>query len=270
MPDAQTFKSRYGPWALVTGAARGLGMEFARQIPPLGLNLVLVDMLQDELAQVADEARQLGDVEVRTVITDLSQPDFIDAVRQQTDDIEVGLLVSNAAHTPVGLFLDTPAEDKLKMVAVNVRAALVLVQEFAPRMVARRRGGIILMSSASALTGAPYVANYAATKAYNLILAESLWYELRPHGVDVLGFMPGATRTTGFVMSKPKLERSKIAPVMHPQPTVAEALAALGKGPSRVAGRRNRWSMLLTTRLLPRRTAIAVVGRTMGRWYGKE
>ncbi|RLC92444.1 MAG: short-chain dehydrogenase, partial [Chloroflexi bacterium] len=114
MPDAQTFKSRYGPWALVTGAARGLGMEFARQIPPLGLNLVLVDMLQDELAQVAGEARQLGDVEVRTVITDLSQPDFIDAVRQQTDDIEVGLLVSNAAHTPVGLFLDTPAEDKLK------------------------------------------------------------------------------------------------------------------------------------------------------------
>lgn len=268
MPNPQTFKSKYGPWALVTGAARGLGTEFARQIPPLGLNLVLVDMRQDELDEVAQEVRQSGDVEVRTIIADLSQPDFIDTIRRQTGDIEVGLLVSNAAHTPVGLFLESPLEDKLLMVAVNVRAPLLLVEEFAPKMVARGRGGIILMSSASALTGAPYVANYAATKAYNLVLAESLWYELRPHGVDVLGFMPGATRTTGFDLSKPKLERSKIAPVMQSKPTVAEALAALGKGPSRVAGRRNRWSMLLTTRLLPRRAAIAVVGRTMGRWYG--
>ncbi len=73
-------------------------------------------------------------------------------------------------------------------------------------MLARKRGGIIMLSSGSALQGVAYAASYAATKAYNLVLAESLWDELRDHGVDVLGFMPGATRTPGYEQQQPATE----------------------------------------------------------------
>jgi short-subunit dehydrogenase len=136
-------------------------------------------------------------------------------------------------------------------------------------MEARKRGGIILLSSAAALRGSAYVSNYAATKAYNLILAEGLWDELREHGIDVLGFMPGITITPAFEQSKPNLERRmKVVPIMEAGPTVAEALEALGKRPSHVAGRMNRFNMFMSSKLIPRKTAGQLVGRQMRDLYG--
>lgn len=269
MAFSQTFKLKYGPWALVTGAAWGMGTEFARQIGALGLNLVLVDIKAAELAQVAEEVRMKTGVEVKAVVTDLSRLEFIETVRRETEGLEIGLLVSNAAYPPVGLFFEQSLEDKLRMIEVNCRAPLVLVHEFGAKMLARQRGGIIMLSSGSALQGVAYVASYAATKAYNLILAESLWDELRGHGVDVLGFMPGATRTTGFEKSKPHLERSTVATIAEPGPTVAEALKVLGKTPSWIPGRRNRWTLTLAQRLLPRKQMIKLVGSNMRQWYGR-
>jgi short-subunit dehydrogenase len=268
MSEAQTFQSKYGPWALVTGAAQGLGAEFARQIAARGINLVIIDMLTDELVQVGKEIRNGTGREIITIATDLSEPQFIDIIRENTDGLDIGLLVNNAAFGPVGLFLDKNQDDKLRMVAVNVQATLILVHEFASKMVARKSGGIILLSSASALQGSAYVANYAATKAYNLILAEGLWEELREQGVDVLGFMPGITRTPAFEQSNPKLERIKLAPIMEAGPTVTEALEALGKGPSYIAGRRNRLNMFLSGKLLPRKSAVKLVGKQMRDLYG--
>jgi len=269
MSSSQTFKTKYGPWALVTGAAWGMGTEFARQIGALGLNLILVDIRGDELAQVAEEVRKSSGVEVKTVVTDLSRLEFIETLRRETEGAEIGLLVSNAAYPPVGLFFEQSLEDKLRMIEVNCRAPLLLVQEFGAKMLARKRGGIILVSSGSALQGVAYISSYAATKAYNLILAESLWDELREHNVDVLGFMPGATRTTGFVLSKPHLGRSTVASIMEPKPTVAEALKALGRTPSWIPGRRNRWTLTVAQRLLPRKLMIKLVGSNMRKWYGK-
>ncbi len=266
---SQAFKSRYGPWALVTGATRGLGAEFARQIGARGLNLVLTARGRDELVQVGEEVRKRSQVEVKTVVADLAGPGFIDVLRQETDGLEIGLLVCNAAHPLVGLFFEQALEDKVKTVEVNCRAPLVLAHEYGGKMLARRRGGIIFLSSGSALQGVAYTASYAASKAYNLILAESLWEELREHGVDVLGFMPGATRTPGFEQSQPRLERSSLAGVSEAGPTVAEALRVLGRTPSWIPGRRNRWALTVAGRLLPRRQLIKLVGRNMRQWYAR-
>lgn len=269
MPSPRDFRSKYGPWALVTGAAWGLGTEFARQIGALGLNLVLVDIRGDDLARVAEEVRRSSGVEVRVVVTDLARVEFIETVRRETEGVEIGLLVSNAAYPPVGLFFEQSLEDKLRMIEVNCRAPLILVHVFGAKMLARKRGGIIMMSSGSATQGVAYVASYAATKAYNLILAESIWAEVRESGVDVLAVMPGATRTTGFELSKPHLERSTLAPLNEPKPTVAEALKVLGRTPSWIPGRRNRWTLTLANKLLPRQMLIKVVGSNMRQWYGK-
>ena len=100
MPHSDRFRSKYGPWALVTGAARGMGAEFSRQIADLGVNLVMVDVLADELAATASEIGGSRQVDIRTVAVDLSRQHFLDQLRPYTDDIEIGMLVSSAAHTP--------------------------------------------------------------------------------------------------------------------------------------------------------------------------
>jgi hypothetical protein len=269
MAKHQTFSGKYGPWALVTGAARGLGAEFSRQIAAKGINVVMIDLLADELARTADDIRKASGREIVTLSVDLSQPDFIYKIKQRIEGLEIGLLVSNAVYGPVGKFVERGLEEKLRSIDVNVRAPLTLAHEFATRMSARGRGGIILMSSASAMQGTPYVANYAATKAYNLILAEGLWAELRGKGVDVLGFMPGTTRTPGYMESKAQAGNAKMVKVMEPGPTVAEALNALGKRPSHIAGQGNRITFFISGKLMPRKAAIALTTKMMDKMYGK-
>jgi short-subunit dehydrogenase len=134
-------------------------------------------------------------------------------------------------------------------------------------MVQRGRGGIILMSSLSAFHGTALVATYAATKAFSLMLGEALWEELRGSGVDVLVVCPGATRTPGWEQSHAHIQGSLAAPVMESAPVVSEALEALGRRPLVISGRANRLSGLLLNRLMPRRSAVELLARSMRRMY---
>jgi short-subunit dehydrogenase len=133
-------------------------------------------------------------------------------------------------------------------------------------MAERKRGGIIFLSSGSALFGTAYSANYAGTKAYNLIIAESLWYELRPHGIDVLGFMAGPTKTTGWDANSPKTAR--FVKVMDVKPTVTEAWNALGKRPSLIAGKSNRLGYFFMGKMLSRAQVIRIVSGSMDKMFG--
>jgi len=141
------------------------------------------------------------------------------------------------------------------------------VHHFTARMASRGSGGVILMSSLAAFQGQAMVATYAATKAFALVLGEGLWDELRDRGVDVLAFCPGATRTPNFVATNPRPTGFVSAPVMEPDDTVAEALAALGAGPTVIAGRMNRVATLLLQRLLSRRRLVRFMSRTMRAMY---
>jgi short-subunit dehydrogenase len=267
MAQTEDFTARYGPWALITGAARGLGTEFARLCAARGLSLVLADRLEDELRAVAERiSQESGAVAVRTVCCDLAQPGFLEAIRAATDGLEIGLLICNAGLSHLGPFLDRPLENLLESVDINVRATLMLTHTYAQSMRGRRRGGIILLSSASAQQGTSMVANYAATKAYNHVLAEGLWVELQPYGIDVLGFLPGSTRTPGFLGSNPRLDRAGIVPLMDADVAAREALDALGKTPSLVAGRLNRFLFSLLG-LIPKAQRIRIMDRTMRNMY---
>ncbi len=270
MSSSPDFQSKYGPWALVTGAARGLGAEFARQIAAKGLNVVMIDILADDLESTAKEIESQTKSEIGTIVTDFSNPDFIETVRHETKGLEIGLLICNAAIATVGPFFDATLAANLDVIAVNVQSPLILIHEFGIKMKDRQRGGIILLSSASALQGTALSANYAATKAYNLILSESLWDELRHDSVDVLGFMPGATRTPGYLGSNPQLDRVPQMSVMEPEATITEALDALGKGPSHMVGRKNRRNALLVNRLMSRKKATKLVGKAMRACYPKR
>lgn len=197
----RSFRDKYGPWALITGGASGIGAEFGRQLAAMGLNLLIVDI---QAAMMRTHAKNLKDeygIDVRTVEADLSTPDFMKKIRPAIKGISVGLLVNNAAWGSAGEFMKTDMKDLLLCVEVNCRASMVLARELGPAMTERERGGMIFLASSSAMQGTPIVAHYAATKAYNLILAEALWDELRVYGVDVLALCPGATNTPAFARS---------------------------------------------------------------------
>ena len=235
-----SFKEKYGPWALVTGASAGIGAEFARQLSTEGLNLILVARRKDRLDELAAELRSTNHVAVTTVSADLARPDFMSSIRPVLQNLEVGLLINNAGFGITGAFLQTDLEKELEMLAVNCRAPLILTHELGREMVKRKRGGIIIVSSTSAFLATPYMTHYAATKAFDLSFGEGLWYELKEHGVDAMALCPGGTRT----------EFHQIAGIrgvvdMAVEPVVTQALKSLGKRASLINGWRNRIKVFL-------------------------
>ena len=263
---AASFSAKYGPWALITGASRGIGAEFARQLAGRGLNIILIATNADLLQAQADSIKNDCGVEVKTIVLDLSREDILQEITPVTDSLEIGLLVNNAGLSKVAPFLNLTLDQLVKQLHVNVRAGLILAHHFGRRMVERRHGGIIFLSSGSAMSGTAYCANYAGTKAYNLIIAESLWYELGRYGVDVLGFMAGSTKTPGWEANAPKPGR--FVKVMDVKPTVAEALKALGKRPSLIAGRSNRLVYFVMGKMMSRERAIRIVSGSMDKMFG--
>jgi len=262
------FSEKYGRWALVTGAAMGLGAEFARQLAREGLNLALLDIQEELLTLTSQALSHEFHVEVRPVVLDLAMPNFLPGLIASTCDLEIGFLVNNAGISAIGHFLDVPLEKHLSILAVNARAPLILAHHFGRLMRERKRGGIIFVSSMSALTGTSYVSEYSATKAHDLALGEALWQELRSSNVDVLTTIVGATDTPGWRAENPSIGVKTWPPVMSPEDTVRETLAALGKTPSFVPGSQNRLATFLTTRLLSRKSAVTTVGKEMDMRYG--
>jgi len=259
------FVARYGPWALVAGASEGLGAEFARQLAARGLNVLLLARRAEPLEALAAELRRDHRVQARAAVVDLAAPDLVAQLGAAVGELEIGLLVYNAAYSVVGAFLDQELASTLRTIDVNCRGPVILSHVLGQKMAARRRGGIILMASLAAGQGVPLVATYAATKAFNLILAEGLWEELGRVGIDVVACRAGATRTPNFERTQPQGQSQGI--VGEPGPVVTATLNALGRHPSVVPGWLNGMAAFLLGRLLPRRAAIQIMGKATRGMY---
>jgi short-subunit dehydrogenase len=263
--NAAEFAEKYGSWALITGASRGLGAEFASQLAAKGLNLVLAARSEDRLKELAQNLEREYNINVKIIAIDLSREDLLDTIKKMTDSLEIGLLVNNAGLSTVGPFLDMSADYLLSQFHTNARAALILTRYFGEKMTSRRRGGVIFLSSGSALHGSPFCANYSGTKAYNLMLAEALWAEWMPLGVDVLGFIAGLTRTPG--MEANGLKPNSLVPLGQPDKVVRHALKSLGKKASAADGIRNRLGYMIFN-LLPRSFSTNILGKSMSAMFG--
>jgi len=262
---AASFAAKYGPWALITGASRGLGAEFARQLAAKGLNLVLAARSENQLRESAQALEREYNITVKIITIDLSREDILDTIKKTTDSLEIGLLVNNAGLSTVGPFLNMSTDYLLNQFHTNARAALILTRHFGEKMTANGRGGVIFLSSGSALHGSPFCANYSGTKAYNLMLAESLWAEWKPLGVDALGFITGLTRTPGMEANEPK--PNLFVPLGRSEKVVSQALKALGKKPSAADGIRNRLGYKIFN-LAPRSFSIGILGKSMNAMFG--
>lgn len=235
----ETFRERFGPWALVAGASDGIGECFARQLAARGLNVVLLARREALLEELAADLRAKHGVEARVVVADLTGEDLDERVAKGTDDLEVGMLVYNAgAVHGAKKFHDQPLEHALGLVNLNCRGPVLLTHRLGRAMRARGRGGILLLTSMAAFSGSSFTAAYSSTKSFDLILAESLWHELTPEGIDVMGVVAGATRTPSMLTSNSEFE--SYPGIMEPEEVAEGALANLGRGPSWIAGAENR------------------------------
>jgi len=254
------FKDAFGPYALVAGGSDGLGAAFAEAIARRGLGLVLVARQQQRLETTAARLRDAYGVDVITQVADLAEYDAVERLIAAIE-VPVGLLVYNAAFAPIGLFDATSDDDLAKAVAVNVRSLVLAVKAASGPMIERGRGGIVIMSSLSGSYGSPNLATYSATKSFGAILAEGLWSELKPHGIDVLACCAGAIMTPGYQQA----EGGKPAPgTMRPESVAEQTLAALGHGPVVIPGAVNKIGRFALTRLLSRRAAISIMSQNTG------
>lgn len=259
--------ARHGPWALVTGASEGLGAAFATRLARGGLSVVLVARREGPLAALAAQLAAHG-VATRTVAADLGGEAGLQAVTAATADVEIGLLVHSAALSPIGAFLEREAAEHAALLDLNCRAPALLAHHFGRAMAARGRGGIVLLSSLASLCGTALVAHYAASKAYQRVLAEGLWAELRPRGVDVLACLAGPTETPTFRVGRPRRGVLELPPVMDPGAVADATLAALGGGPVVIPGLVNRLSGALL-RALPTPLAVRLVSASTRRMYDR-
>ncbi len=267
------FRARYGRWALVVGGSDGLGVAFAAELAGRGLDLVLVARREDVLDEAARRLHDTHGVEVRTLALDAAQPGAADELACRTAGLDLGLVVCNAALSPTGAFLDEPADELDRVLDLNCRLATRLARIMGARLVERGRGGLVFLSSIAGFQGTAMVAQYAATKAYLRVLAEGLWAELGPHGVDVVVSCPGRVHTPTFDGSEPAplgRYRRLAPPVMAPEPVVRETLDALGRRPVVIPGRQNRLAAFAAVRLLPRRSAVTLASGATRSMYPTE
>jgi uncharacterized protein len=261
MADAKRFRERYGPWAIVAGASEGLGAAYARALARGGLDLVLVARRRELLERLADELRGRHGIAVRCIDGDLASAATTARLADEASRIAVGLVVYNAAHAPVGDLADVEAGSLERVVDVNVRGPLLLARAVLPGMTARGRGGIVLMSSMAGNQGTARLAAYAASKAFNRVLAEGLWQEMTPRGIDVIACCAGAVRTPGYAGAA----GSDAPGTLGADRVVERTLDALGRGPVVIPGSVNRIAAALLGRLLSRRAAIRIMAATTRR-----
>ena len=220
------FVDKYGPWAVVAGASEGVGSAVARLLGQRGVNVVLVARRQTALDDVAATVN----TETRTVAMDLSVHDAHEVLARAVAGLDIGLLVYNAGADPnASRFLDKPLATWQELVQRNVNTVLGACHDFGSRLAQRGKGGIVLVTSGAAWVGGDHLAAYGASKAFDLVLGEALWAELRPLGVDVLSIVLGATDTPAF---RRVLHGREFPGMADPEDVARQMLDNLAEGPT--------------------------------------
>ena len=148
----ERFQTRYGPWALITGASSGIGRAIAAQVAARGINVALAARNRQELQAIARDLRDAHHVETIVIAVDLVDPGAASHLEDQLSDLDVGLVVLAAGFGTIGAFADAPLDRELEMIAVNITAVTRLAHTFARRLVIRGRGAIVEMTMNSATT----------------------------------------------------------------------------------------------------------------------
>jgi uncharacterized protein len=249
-----------GKWALVTGASSGIGKALAEELAAGGTNLVLTARRQDRLEQLARELSTAHTIRTELFVADLADPHAPGKIYSFTREkgIEIELLINNAGFGGYGEFHRAETQRQVNMVQVNCVAVVHLTRLYLPAMVARRSGGVLILASTASFQGVPYLSTYAATKAFDLLFAEGLAEEMKPHGVRVCALCPGSTESEFHMVAGQEKFKHKSETAEKVARTGLRALAA---GRSYVISGMGNYLGAHSQRLAPRRLVTRIVAK---------
>jgi short-subunit dehydrogenase len=254
-------KAWAGRWALVTGASAGIGLALATQLAAEGTHLVLTARRGDRLRELAQSLRQSHGIRTEVFSADLALPEAPRQIYEFTGQkqIQIDLLINNAGFGQYGELPSVETQRLLDMVQVNCLAVVHLTRLYVPGMVARRRGDVLILASTASFQAVPYISTYAATKAFDLLFAEGLAEEMKPHGVRVCALCPGSTESEFHAVAGQEAFESKSRETA--EKVARTGLEALAAGKSYVISGLGNYMGAQSQRLVPRRLVTRIAAK---------
>ena len=248
---------------LITGASSGIGEEFARQLAARGENLLLVARSEDKLAALCGELGQAHKINAQYVVQDLTETGAAAQLFAETErrGLSVEMLINNAGFGAMGDFTLISLERSLEMIDLNVKALTALCFYYLAPMRERKQGAIINVASTAAFQGVPFMATYAATKAFVLSFSEALWEENHSFNIHVMALCPGVTETNFFAAANS--ERPPMRAAQTPEQVVDTALRGLKRRKTHIISGWTNYFMAESERLAPRWLVARIAGKAM-------
>jgi short-subunit dehydrogenase len=248
---------------LITGASSGIGEVFARKLAARGRNVLLVARSEDKLITLCNELGRSNSIRAQYVTLDLSEPDAPERLFAEAEKrgLTIDLLINNAGFGSMGDFSQLDLARELNMIDLNIKSLVDLTYKFLAPMRERKQGAIINVASTAGFQAVPFMATYAATKAFVLSFSEALWEENRPFGIQVMALCPGVTETNFFEAARGKKPPARVA--QTPDEVVETALKGLSRGKSHIISGWTNFFMTQSERLAPRSLVTRVAGKMM-------
>jgi len=248
---------------LITGASSGIGEAFARKLAKRGRNVLLVARSEEKLIALCNELGRVSGVRAQYIVMDLTEPDAAVRLIEETHkrDLQIEMLVNNAGFGSMGDFSKLDLATELEIIDLNIKSLVELTHRFLGPMRERRQGTIVNVASTAAFQGVPFMATYAATKAFVLSFSEAIGEENRAHGIRVLALCPGVTDTNFFAASK--IDRPPMRTVQTPEEVVSAALRGLARGKTVVISGWANWFVVEAERVVPRSVVTKVAAKAL-------
>lgn len=248
---------------LITGASSGIGAAFARKLATRGRNVLLVARSEDKLITLCNELGRMSDIRAQYVVLDLGTAEAPTQLFEETQKrgMEIDTLINNAGFGSMGYFDQLDLSHELQMLDLNIRTVVELTHRFLIPMRKRKQGTIVNVASTAGFQPVPFMATYAATKAFVLSFSEALWEENRKHGVHVMALCPGVTETNFFEASK--MDRPPMRAAQSPEEVVDAALRGMARKKSFVISGWANLFMVESERIVPRSLVTRVAGKAM-------
>ena len=255
---------------LITGASGGIGEAFARRLAAQGEDVLLVARSTAKLAAICNELGRAHKINAQYVGLDLTEAGAAARLFAESErrGLVVETLINNAGFGSMGDFATLDLDRELEMIHLNIKALVALTHLYLAPMRQRRRGAIINVASTAGFQPVPYMATYAATKAFVLSFTEALWEENRLLGIKVMALCPGVTETNFFEAAG--VERPPMRVAQTPEQVVETALRGLKRGQSHIISGWTNYFMIEAERLAPRSLVARVAGRMLRPRYGKN
>ena len=248
---------------LITGASSGIGAAFARKFAALGRNVFLVARSEDKLITLCNELGRMSGIRAQYVALDLTEPDAAARLFEESKKrgLEIDMLINNAGFGSMGYFSNLDSAREVEMIDLNIRALVDITHRFLIPMRERKQGTIINVASTAGFQPVPFMATYAATKAFVLSFSEALSEENRPYGIHVMALCPGVTETNFFEAAH--MDRPPMRGSQTPEEVVDAALRGMKRHKSSIISGWTNKLVAFAVRLFPRSVVLRLTGRVL-------